>query len=380
MKTFLFLICFVLLSSQIWSARVALVVGDKNAPNAQILQKILKKQKHKVRLVSLKDESFPAQEIFDNYLETLAIRVVESNDEFSTMTLDEAEFWTEFLAARGSFALFADHLGSQEVYDSTLLPYAGLSLEKKTVQTTSLIGTQKDLIATGMTLPSSINGEVDVVVNSKGGTLEPIFQSQDGDLMAVKQQSCAFRLSYFSFLPTSITDFRKRDKWLVNTIDWNLGFALGVGMAAPDFPILKMDGEMTGFYNHMEESYAQILVVEFMASWCFYCANQLPIMVELAQWGQDKGVELQFVDYKESIEVVNTYLDKHPEITWSTVISDDGLGAKKFGVKGLPSIFILDANHKVRFIHKKGTSLEVLQQQISSLRRELNFNRLHLEN
>ncbi|MCJ8347468.1 hypothetical protein MJH12_18155, partial [bacterium] len=83
------------------------------------------------------------------------------------------------------------------------------------------------------------------------------------------------------------------------------------------------------------------------------------------------------INYREKPEVDQAYLNKHPEIDWPVSITTNGLGAKRYGVKALPAIFILDQNKRVRYIHKELTSQKVLDQEISTLLQKRNFQFLH---
>jgi len=86
--------------------------------------------------------------------------------------------------------------------------------------------------------------------------------------------------------------------------------------------------------------------------------------------------DVVFVDYMESIDAVTQYLEKHPEISWTTGITVDGMGAKKFGVKGLPSLFILDKNNIVRHVFRKVTSYGILRNAIEDTAKAQSFEEI----
>ena len=177
-------------------------------------------------------------------------------------------------------------------------------------------------------------------------------------------------------MPGEIRETKIRDNFVERAVDWNLGYALGIGMQAPDFNIILPDGISTGMYNEYNKLNS-IVIVEFMATWCSSCAKQLPTMVSLKKEFQEADVSFMFVSYKENIDTVQNYLKSHPEITWPVAITPDGQGALRYGTKALPGIFILDSNRKVRFISKRLTNLQTLKKNISMLLQDNYFKLLH---
>ena len=95
-----------------------------------------------------------------------------------------------------------------------------------------------------------------------------------------------------------------------------------------------------------------------------------------------------FISYKENLDIVQNYLKSHPEITWPIAITPDGMGAPRYGVKGLPGIFVLDSNRKVKFINKgqisfnklKGKITDILKlEKFNSIYKQVNTNKFHIK-
>ncbi|PCJ21588.1 MAG: hypothetical protein COB02_03040 [Candidatus Cloacimonadota bacterium] len=361
-----------------FGAKIGLITGSQTSNDFLILNKYLKKNKIKTTIFDLsKNKKLPYGKIFA-FKKQSVIRLIEKNIPSSYMSLEEADFWVEYLSSGGSLILIANHLGKQEVYDSRLLKYVGFSTKKADFSSRYTQGKAKGLIADGMKLNFSQKNIDTFIVPHKKSGVESIFKYENGKTAAMKQQSCTFRMSYFSFLPSWVQDKKKQQKLLENTIDWNLGFSLGIGTQAPDFPVLNLDGSQSGLYNQFTKiPKNNIIVLEFFATWCSSCETQLPRMVSLNKKYKNKEVSFFFIDYRETPQKVKDYLNKHKEIDWPISITKNGLGAKRYGVKTLPSIFLLDKDRKVRFIHKEITSQKVLEQEILSLMQKRNFSALH---
>ena len=358
--------------------KIAVIVGNSQSLNSQALLKGLKSKRFKYKLYSLRElKSLPFQEIFDQFIDSSVVRLIDQKDPQSYMTIEESHFWAEFLSNRGSLTLFADTLSKDEqVYETDLPDYVGFKSNRLDAQVENLLGSDKDLISKGQMLHVDGTKKRDQIIPRTGSGIDIVYKSQEGIVFGIKQQTCNFRMSYFTFLPGEIKDTKNRHKFIERVIDWNLGYSLGVGMQAPDFNILLPDGTPTGVYNEYNKLNS-IVIVEFMATWCSSCKKQLPTMVSLRKEFQEADVSFIFVSYKESIDIVQNYLKSHPEITWPVAITPDGQGALRYGIKALPGIFILDSNRKVRFINKRLTDLQTLKKNISILLQDRYFKLLH---
>ena len=356
---------------------IAVIVGDTQSFHAETLTKILKSKGFKYRLYSLKQLStIPYHEIFDEFLSSAVVRLVDHTDSSSFMSLEETEFWVEFLSNRGSLTLFADRLSDQQqVFDSDLNDYVGFKVRKATSQIESIIGAKQDLIAKGTNFKLTQSNRRDQIIPHAESGIDVVHHSEDGAIVGIKHQTCNYKFSYFSFLPAEIKSADVRDKFVERTVDWNLGYSISLGMNAPDFNIRLSDGTPTGIYNEYNKL-KSVVVLEFMATWCSSCKKQLPRMVQLHDEFKNSEVSFIFVDYKEKLSVVKNYLKSHPEIVWPVTITPDGLGALRYGVKSLPGIFILDHERKIRFIHQGNLSISTLRTKIVEILQTSTFKKV----
>jgi len=311
-------------------------------------------------------ERFPAQEIFE-HLGGLVIRLVEGDLSGSRLNSEEAEFWTDFLASHGSLVLVADDLGPREVWDSQLPSYVGFKGSKSTLNTEFLEGRSHDLISDQLNLGVGLSGARDLIRPLDGSGIDVVYQTQSGEVLGIKQQSCAFRMSYFSFLPEEIKDPQIRCQFYDRVIDWHLGYAVGEGMQAPEFPVIELSGDTKGIYNIWSEVPDSIIVLEFFATWCSSCSIQLPRMFSLRNKFRDQKVFFHFVSYKETIAKVEDYLQNHPQIDWKVNTTRNGLGAKKYGLKVLPGIYLIDRQRKILEIHQGLVEEAALEREINAL-------------
>lgn len=130
-----------------------------------------------------------------------------------------------------------------------------------------------------------------------------------------------------------------------------------VGNKAPDFNSILRTGENVKLSDYLGNSY---VLIDFWASWCPPCRAENPHLVEVYKKYKDKG-----------FEVIGISLDKK-EDPWLKAIQQDGLpweqfidpkawageGVVKYGVRLIPSNFLIDKNGNIVAKNLKGDALD----------------------
>lgn len=367
----LFLVLFLALGSHAHTKAI-LLVGNPESTAVATLEAALKKLKYSPVVISNRDSALAR--VSADYLESVVIRVQQVSDPKSLMNLNESDVWVDYLAQRGSMVFFGDGMNLAEIPEG-FFGALGFTLESKQVPAGQALGVFSDLVSHDLTLqvPAS-TGPVMVPVMPK--SQDTIMRYSDGTPLAIKHQSCAFRLVYWSVTPGIVSDSDLVNV-LSRSLDWCLGQALMVNNPAPDFHALNISGEPVPFLQHLNASSGKIRIVEFMASWCSSCAKQLPHMLEVRRSFSAADLGLHFVSYMETPETVQGYLSQHPDISWPVVITANGLGAQRYGVKALPAVFILDSRGVVRHIFKKVTPAAVIIEAVHQTMKMERFGSLH---
>jgi cytochrome c biogenesis protein CcmG, thiol:disulfide interchange protein DsbE len=113
-------------------------------------------------------------------------------------------------------------------------------------------------------------------------------------------------------------------------------------VAAPD-----LDGREV----RVHDAQGQVRVVDFWATWCEPCLEQLPFLDRLSVSYAEQGLRVYAVSFDEDRATLERFLDEHPlsfPVLWDrggTALSD------RLMVTRLPTTLLLDREGRVREVH-----------------------------
>ena len=112
---------------------------------------------------------------------------------------------------------------------------------------------------------------------------------------------------------------------------------------APDFTLQDLDGTAVRF----SDTAGQVRLVDFWATWCKPCIEEIPMFKELHEEYGDRGFTMIAVSYgDESPELIRGVVEKF-EIPYLNLVGDD-LMAEEFGhILGLPTAFLVDGEGRI---------------------------------
>src|SRR5476651_1911637 len=115
----------------------------------------------------------------------------------------------------------------------------------------------------------------------------------------------------------------------------------------------------------------QVVLINFWASWCGPCRQEMPILDQLYKKYRAAGFTLLGVNVEPKSADAVGFLKATP-VSFPILFDPDSKVSQLYEVSGMPSTVILDRSGKVRYIHhgyKPGEESEY-QDQIRSLVRE----------
>jgi peroxiredoxin len=115
-----------------------------------------------------------------------------------------------------------------------------------------------------------------------------------------------------------------------------------IGSLAPDFTI--KDTEKTVALSQFR---GQILVLNFWATWCPPCVEEMPSLMQLQQKMRERNVAVLGVSIDVDGDAYHRFLQEH-NISFLTVRDPDHKTADLYGSFKWPETYIIDRDGKVR--------------------------------
>ena len=114
-------------------------------------------------------------------------------------------------------------------------------------------------------------------------------------------------------------------------------------------PTLVLVGnDVEGKPVDLKSMQGRVLVVNFWATWCEPCRDEMPSLQRLRDKLAGKPFEVITVTFGESAEKITHFLGKE-QIKLPVLLDTQKEAAKGWGVGGLPMTFLVDARGRVRY-------------------------------
>ncbi len=92
----------------------------------------------------------------------------------------------------------------------------------------------------------------------------------------------------------------------------------------------------------------QVVLVNFWATWCPPCVEEIPSLQRLYRQLHGEGLEILAVDVGDSVAVMEDFLKDKP-IEFPVLMDQDGEALRRWGVYAFPTTLVLDRQHRIRY-------------------------------
>jgi peroxiredoxin len=136
---------------------------------------------------------------------------------------------------------------------------------------------------------------------------------------------------------------------------------------APDFTLKSDNGKNL----RLSEYRGEVVMINFWASWCAPCRQEMPLLDELYSEYQPLGFTILGVNVEEDSTQAKKLLSESP-VSFPVLFDNQSTVSKLYNVVAMPSTVLIDRDGNVRYLHhgyKPGYE-ESYQQQVRALIRE----------
>lgn len=133
--------------------------------------------------------------------------------------------------------------------------------------------------------------------------------------------------------------------------------------SSDDVLLETLDGEMVKLSDYR----GQVVLVNFWATWCGPCREEMPELEAYYQTHREEGFVLLAVNAGESRERASAYVAEGG-YRFTVLLDEDGVLADGFGgLRGMPTSFVLDGEGEVVYQHVGQLSADVLARDVTPL-------------
>jgi peroxiredoxin len=114
------------------------------------------------------------------------------------------------------------------------------------------------------------------------------------------------------------------------------------GILAPEFHLQDLDGRS----HYLSDFKGRVLIANFWASWCAPCREELPSMNRAWSTLKHEAVVMLAINVGEERQAVEAFVEDYP-IDFRVLLDSDGEIGRRWGVRGLPTTFIIDPRGEI---------------------------------
>ena len=115
-----------------------------------------------------------------------------------------------------------------------------------------------------------------------------------------------------------------------------------IGSNAPDFTVQDSDRKIT-----LSELRGKVVVLNFWATWCAPCVEELPSLVNLQQKMRNKGITVLAVSVDQDESLYRRFVQDH-NVNLLTVRDANQKSNNLYGTVKFPETYIIDRNGLMR--------------------------------
>src|SRR5262249_31666451 len=144
------------------------------------------------------------------------------------------------------------------------------------------------------------------------------------------------------------------------------GHAVAVNDKAPDFTLKSLQGANL----RLDEYRGKVVLINFWASWCGPCRQEMPLLDRIHQRYADAGFAVLGVNVEGTVAPAKETAE-HTHVTFPVLIDENQKVSGLYNLESMPSTVVVDRDGVIRYVHhgyKPGDEakyLEVVKQLIS---------------
>ena len=134
------------------------------------------------------------------------------------------------------------------------------------------------------------------------------------------------------------------------------------GSLAPDFSLPQLNGVPLRLSDYR----GKVVLVDFWATWCDPCRDEIPRFVDLQGKYGARGLQIIAVSMDDEAEPVRDFCRRF-QMNYPVVMGNAKIGELYGGVLGLPIAFIVGRDGRIHARHAGATDISIFEKEIVGL-------------
>jgi thiol-disulfide isomerase/thioredoxin len=148
-------------------------------------------------------------------------------------------------------------------------------------------------------------------------------------------------LVVFSFLEIDI--FAKTETQELDRLFSDMGV---LATPFPNDPVEVTLKDLNGQQVSLSDFRGKIVFINFWTTWCLACVIEMPSMEKLHQKFKDKDFVMLAINLQESASKIKQFYKEY-KLTLTTLLDTTGDAGTGFGIRSIPTTYILDKNGRI---------------------------------
>ncbi|MCX7956745.1 MAG: TlpA family protein disulfide reductase [Endomicrobia bacterium] len=107
----------------------------------------------------------------------------------------------------------------------------------------------------------------------------------------------------------------------------------------------------------------KLVLLNFWTTWCPYCVAEIPPLIELYNKYKDRGIEILAINIGEPKNKVENFVSSQ-KINYRVLLDIQGKIAKHYGVRGIPTNFLISPQGEIIFGGHNLPTLELIEKNL----------------
>lgn len=137
---------------------------------------------------------------------------------------------------------------------------------------------------------------------------------------------------------------------------------------APDFtlPVVSATGSAGPDRLHLADLRGRVVLLDFWATWCGPCQRSTPMLARLQHRYESRGLSVVGVNVDQEGPAAVPVFARRFGLDYQ-VVFDDGPVSSQYGIRGLPTMLLVDRTGMIRVTRVGAESEEALAREIERL-------------